>query len=115
MLCSVILHGMTFLSFQTVMLKNEAKLIYFVQFEHEMASYSAPFMLGLKTRQILLVNLLTSCYEVETDIQSPGSLCFLRLWDRARQTRHLKTFILFIYVQYEPTLSLYNLPFLNRS
>ena len=41
MLCSVIEHGMTSLSFQTVMHKNEAKLSSFVQFENEMATYRA--------------------------------------------------------------------------
>ena len=38
-LCSVIEHGMTPLSFQTATQKNEAKLSSFVQFEKEMASY----------------------------------------------------------------------------
>ena len=33
--CSVIEHGMTSLSFQTVVQKNEAKLSSFVQFENE--------------------------------------------------------------------------------
>ena len=37
--CSVIEHGMTSLSFQTAVQKNEAKLSSFVQFENEMASY----------------------------------------------------------------------------
>ena len=41
MLCSVIEHGMTSLSFQTAIQKNEAKLSSFVQFENEMASYCA--------------------------------------------------------------------------
>ena len=39
--CSVIEHGMTSLSFQTAVRKNEAKLSSFVQFENEMASYRA--------------------------------------------------------------------------
>ena len=39
--CSVIEHGMTSLSFQTAVQKNEAKLSSFVQFENEMASYRA--------------------------------------------------------------------------
>ena len=41
--CSVIEHGMTSLSFQTVVQKNEPKLssFNFVQFENEMASYRA--------------------------------------------------------------------------
>ena len=41
MLCSVIEHSMTSLSFQTALQKNEAKLSSFVQFENEMASYRA--------------------------------------------------------------------------
>ena len=41
MLCLVIEHGMTSLSFQTAVRKNEAKLSSFVQFENEMASYCA--------------------------------------------------------------------------
>ena len=41
MYCSVIVHGMTSLSFQTALQKNEAKLSSFVQFENEMASYRA--------------------------------------------------------------------------
>ena len=39
--CSVIEHGMTSLSFQPAVQKNEAKLSSFVQFENEMASYRA--------------------------------------------------------------------------
>ena len=39
--CSVIEHGMTSLSFQTGVKKNEAKLSSLVQFENEMASYRA--------------------------------------------------------------------------
>ena len=39
--CSVIEHGMTSLSFQTTVQKDEAKLSSFVQFENEMASYRA--------------------------------------------------------------------------
>ena len=39
--CSVIKHGMTSLSFQTAVQKNEAKLSSFVQSENEMASYRA--------------------------------------------------------------------------
>ena len=39
--CSVIKHGMTSMSFQTAVKKNEAKLSSFVQFENEMASYHA--------------------------------------------------------------------------
>ena len=39
--CSVIEHGMTSLSFQTAVQKNEAKLSSFVQFENEMTSYRA--------------------------------------------------------------------------
>ena len=39
--CSVIEHGMTSLSFQTALQKNEAKLSSFVQFENEIASYLA--------------------------------------------------------------------------
>ena len=38
MLCSVIEHGMTSMSFQTAIQKNEAKLSFLVQFENEMAS-----------------------------------------------------------------------------
>ena len=34
--CSVIEHGMTSLSFQTVIQKNEAKLSSFVQFDNEL-------------------------------------------------------------------------------
>ena len=41
MLCSVIEHRKTSLSFQTAVQKNAAKLSSFVQFENEMASYSA--------------------------------------------------------------------------
>ena len=37
--CSVIDHGITSLSSQTAIQKNEAKLSSFVQFENEMASY----------------------------------------------------------------------------
>ena len=37
--CSVIVHGMTSLIFQTAVQKNEAKLSSFAQFENEMASY----------------------------------------------------------------------------
>ena len=40
--CSAIEHGMTSLSFQTAVQKNEAKLSSFVKFEYEMASYRAP-------------------------------------------------------------------------
>ena len=39
--CSIIEHGMTSLSFQTAVLKNEAKLSSFVKFENEIASYRA--------------------------------------------------------------------------
>ena len=39
--CPVIEHGMTSLSFQTAVQKNEAKLSSFVQSENEMASYCA--------------------------------------------------------------------------
>ena len=39
--CSVIEHGMTSLSFETAVQKNEAKLSSLVQFENEMASYHA--------------------------------------------------------------------------
>ena len=39
--CSVIEYGMTLLSFQTVIQKNEANLSSFEQFENEMASYHA--------------------------------------------------------------------------
>ena len=39
--CSVIVHGMMSLSFQTAVQKNEAKLSTFVQFGNEMASYHA--------------------------------------------------------------------------
>ena len=39
--CSVIEHGMTSLSFQTAVQKNETKMSYFVQFENEMVSYRA--------------------------------------------------------------------------
>ena len=35
--CSVIEHGMTSLSFQTAVQKNEAKLSFFAQFENEIA------------------------------------------------------------------------------
>ena len=38
--CSVIERGITSMSFQTAVRKNEAKLSSFVQFENEMASYS---------------------------------------------------------------------------
>ena len=41
MLCSVVGHGMTSLSFQTAVQRNEAKLSSFVQFENEMASHRA--------------------------------------------------------------------------
>ena len=41
MFCSVIEHGMTSLSFQTAIQKNDAKLSSFVQFENEMASCHA--------------------------------------------------------------------------
>ena len=41
MLCSVTEHGMTSMSFQTAVQKNEAKLSSFVQSENEMASYRA--------------------------------------------------------------------------
>ena len=40
--CSVIEYGMTSLSFQTAVQKNEAKLSSFVQFENEIVSYRAP-------------------------------------------------------------------------
>ena len=36
--CSVLEHGMTSLSFQTAIQKNEAKLSSFAQFENELAS-----------------------------------------------------------------------------
>ena len=39
--CLVIEHGMTSLSLQTAVQKNEAKLRSFVQFEKEMVSYRA--------------------------------------------------------------------------
>ena len=39
--CSVIEHGMTSLSFQTAIQKDEAKLSSFVQFGNETASYLA--------------------------------------------------------------------------
>ena len=41
MLCSVIEHVMTSLSFQTTVQKSEAKLSSFVQFENEMVAYHA--------------------------------------------------------------------------
>ena len=40
-MCSIIEHGMTSLSFQTAVQKNEAKLSSFVQFENEIESYRA--------------------------------------------------------------------------
>ena len=40
MLCSVIKHGMTSLSFQTAVQKNEVKLSSFVQFENEQSTTS---------------------------------------------------------------------------
>ena len=46
MLCSVVEHTMTSLSFQTAI---EAKLRSFVQFENEMASYRALSMPGVAT------------------------------------------------------------------
>ena len=39
--CSVIDRGVTSLSFQTAVQKNEAELSSFVQFENELASYRA--------------------------------------------------------------------------
>ena len=39
--CAVIEHGMTSLSFQTAVQRNEAKLSCFVEFENKMASYRA--------------------------------------------------------------------------
>ena len=39
--CSAIEHGMTSLTFQYAVQKNETKLSFFVQFENEMASYLA--------------------------------------------------------------------------
>ena len=39
--CSVIEHGMTSLSFQPAVQKNETKLSSFVQLENEMAPYRA--------------------------------------------------------------------------
>ena len=39
--CSVIEHGMTSLSSQTAVQKNEAKLSSFMQFENEIVSYRA--------------------------------------------------------------------------
>ena len=39
--CSFIEHGVTSLSFQTAIQKNEVKLSSFVQFENEMVSYHA--------------------------------------------------------------------------
>ena len=39
--CSAIEHGMTSLTFQSAVQKNETKLSSFVQFENEMASYRA--------------------------------------------------------------------------
>ena len=44
MLCSIIDHGMTSLSLETAIQKNEAKLRSFVQFENEMASYRALYV-----------------------------------------------------------------------
>ena len=41
MRCSVIEHGMTSMSFQTAVQKNEGKMSSFAQFENEMASYRA--------------------------------------------------------------------------
>ena len=41
MLCSVIEHSMTSLSFQAAMQKKEAELSSFVQFENKIASYCA--------------------------------------------------------------------------
>ena len=41
MLCSVMEHSMTSLSFQTAIQKNEAKLSSFVRFEDEMGSCHA--------------------------------------------------------------------------
>ena len=41
MLCSVIEHGMTSLSFQTALQKNEEELSSFMQFQNEMVSYRA--------------------------------------------------------------------------
>ena len=39
--CPVLEHGMTSLSFQTAVWKNDVKQSSFVQFENEMASYRA--------------------------------------------------------------------------
>ena len=41
MLCSAIEHGMTSLSFQIVLQKDDEKLGSFAQFENEMVSYRA--------------------------------------------------------------------------
>ena len=53
--CSVIEHGMTPLSLQTAVQKNEAKLTYFVQFENEMTSYRALFTELSTTSYVLTV------------------------------------------------------------
>ena len=54
MLCSVIEHRMTSLSFQTTIQATEGKLSSFVQFENEMASYCA---LQLKKEQLPIFEL----------------------------------------------------------
>ena len=42
--CSVIEYGMTSLSFQTAVQKNEGKLSFFKQFENGMASFRALYL-----------------------------------------------------------------------
>ena len=44
--CSVIVHSMTSLSFQTTTQKNEEKLSSFAQFENEMVSYDCALSLN---------------------------------------------------------------------
>ena len=53
MLCSVTEHGMTSLSFQIAIHKNEEKLSSFVQFENGMESYRALLSEQSKTSYVL--------------------------------------------------------------
>ena len=55
MYCSVIVHGMTSLSFQTAVLKNEAMLSSSVHFENEMVSYRALLLNKTQLFHVLIV------------------------------------------------------------
>ena len=63
--CSVTEHGMTSLSFQTAIQKNEAKLSSFVQFGNEMASH--PYSITEQSITFYVLTVLEHSY-IQSDV-----------------------------------------------